>query len=311
MSCCQDATAHDQDWIQELINLADNVGTTWRPVGLQLDGIEAWHGPGDDRRVLVRSQALISAHPGEVWAFLTRVEDTLAAVDRLVDPVSVRVIDHHDPQHKSVYCRFQFPPLYSDRDAVWLQVEKMLPDGSGVVVARSIETPEVPEDASCIRAHFGVSGYVIRPFPGAASTPCPISMVTHVFQFDPKFKLPHFIENQIIVEEGRNLVRLRASFGGEVITSLPGGSDEPVMVAPGRVQVEPSVQAPPPPPTTSQVSSPPRRGDHAATNGYHNSPNPLFAEDVGDLGELYPPPRRGIRIRTVGAGARVCMCICG
>lgn len=205
----QDPTLHDDSWIATLIATAEDEGEGWRLIQ-QDDGVQLYQG-GNDEIHLVRGRCIIPAHPGEVWAYLTRVEETLAVVDNMAVAGSCRVLEHLDPHHKTVYCRWRLPSmgmgLITDRDATWIQVEKMMPDSTGIVLARSVATPQCPELAGLVRAGLGVSGYVIRPYEGFTQ-----AHVTFVLHIDPKFVLPTFVLNAAVKEQAMNVARLREVF---------------------------------------------------------------------------------------------------
>jgi len=97
--------------------------------------------------------------------------------------------------------------LITDRDMTWITVEKMMPDNTGIVLARSVATPQGPEVSGLVRADIGVSGYVIRPYEG--DTQAHVTFVLHV---DPKFVLPTFVVNAAVKEQALNVARLREVF---------------------------------------------------------------------------------------------------
>jgi hypothetical protein len=83
----------------------------------------------------------------------------------------------------------------------------MLPELTGVVLYRSVETPQVCEEEDFVRAHMGISGYVIRPYEGGTQ-----AHVSYVLQLDPKFPLPPFVTSSVVLDQAMNVARLRAVF---------------------------------------------------------------------------------------------------
>jgi len=84
----RDAGLHDDAWMKELIGLAEDESETWNFLK-QEDGVQIYQG-GTDRRLLVRGRCIVKAHPGQVWAYLTRVEETLANIDEMIVPQTCR-----------------------------------------------------------------------------------------------------------------------------------------------------------------------------------------------------------------------------
>lgn len=201
----EDASVYDKTWIEELIALAEDESDTWQFIQ-QVDEVQMYQG-GNERRHLIRGRCIVPAHPGEVWAFLTRVEETLSIVDKMAVNGTCQVLDHHDPHHKTVYCRFRMPPLITDRDMSWITVEKMMPDGTGIALARSVETPQAEHISGLVRADIDISGYVVRPYEGGTQ-----AHVTYVLQIDPKFVLPTYAVSTVVKDQAMNVGRLREAF---------------------------------------------------------------------------------------------------
>jgi len=83
----------------------------------------------------------------------------------------------------------------------------MLPDGSGVVLSRSVDIEGAQVNPDFVRACVGVSGFVVRPYEGSTQ-----AHVTYVLQLDPGHVLPPFIVSSIVETQAMNVARLRLVF---------------------------------------------------------------------------------------------------
>lgn len=79
-------------------------------------------------------------------------------------------------------------PLINDREFIYLENRKHLPDGTKIVVVFSIPRNDVPVPSGCVRGTIVASGFVISPLskePGKETCKC-----MYLVQVDPAGWIP-------------------------------------------------------------------------------------------------------------------------
>ena len=93
-------------------------------------------------------------------------------------------------------------PLMTDRDIVFRQHKKILPDGGHLVFVNSIDRPDVPKVKGCIRCTMIVYGYV-KP---SATIEGAIDY-TEISMMDMKGHVPTRLLNMVIASEAQKGVK--------------------------------------------------------------------------------------------------------
>jgi len=85
------------------------------------------------------------------------------------------------PIHRVYHLTFNSYWPYGERDIVYLETKKELPDGSLVLATTAIDHPKFPVTPAYVRANLKAGGWHVRPFPGNPA----ISTVTYYMNTDP------------------------------------------------------------------------------------------------------------------------------
>lgn len=111
------------------------------------------------------------------------------------------------PIHRVYHLTFNSYFPYGERDIVYLETKKELPDGSLVLATTAIDHPDYPVTPAYVRANLKAGGWHVRPFPGNPD----VSVVTYFMNTDPLLAMiPNWVLNlastrfPAIIEKLRN-----------------------------------------------------------------------------------------------------------
>ncbi|KAL6044384.1 hypothetical protein QOT17_004272 [Balamuthia mandrillaris] len=163
---------------------------------------------------------------------------TMSALDYYpkIDPLYAggRVVAQYADHHEILYSIYAMGMLFSPRDFVFLEGRRAYPDGSRILVTRSIEREDVPPVSGHIRGHIHHSGWFVEPCTKKPPTKEEIKeakltsllseeeeagaaeidgtnwcRATFLAQVDVKGWIPAFVVNAVSGKVGDGLLRLR------------------------------------------------------------------------------------------------------
>jgi hypothetical protein len=175
---------------------------------------DGWEDDGEQNNVRVTRKKFkgfdVDAHRGTiviphpaaaVFDFLRGNANTAAYDPTFKESQLIQVID----EYTSVYriCFNANGWFESARDFVLFEACEVQPDGTAVIMTRSINHPSAPEHDDYVRGEVKFSGYVIRPNGPERST------VTKIVQIDPRGWLTAYIGNSLALAMVKTLGDLR------------------------------------------------------------------------------------------------------
>jgi len=153
---------------------------------------------------IARGQGIIRAPPEEVLSMILHVERR-PEWDDLCDHGSV--VQEFGPCADIIYLSYQGKLGVCARDLCLLRAWRRLEDGSVILVANSIDTPDVARVAGKVRAECHDCGYIITPCEDGC-------MFSYVIQLDMKGYVPLFFSNLIQTQHPLIINMLRRHLEG-------------------------------------------------------------------------------------------------